>query len=53
MESHRVVETDEVLDIYRTGQRSGFIAGVIFCVGTKFIWDRRKKYRIERIDRPR
>ncbi len=43
METTMDVTPREVLDIHQAGQRSGFIAGVAFCVGVKYIWDRRKR----------
>lgn len=35
---------DEIVDLYRSGEKRGFIAGVVFCVTLKYLYDRRKKF---------
>lgn len=40
-----VVRSDEVMDIHHRGVRSGFIAGIIFCVAAKLLYNRRKDAR--------
>lgn len=38
------VTPTEVVDIHKDGIRSGFIAGVIFCIGANYLNNRRKRY---------
>jgi hypothetical protein len=43
MDRIEVVRSDEVLDVHRHGQRTGFIAGVIFCIAAKYLYQRRQE----------
>jgi hypothetical protein len=35
---------EEILDVYRYGQKQGFIAGVAVCLVARYFYKRRQKY---------
>lgn len=39
---------DEVMEVHRSAQKAGFIAGVIFSVMAKYLYDRRQELRTMR-----
>lgn len=39
------VTAAEILDIHRYGQKQGFIAGVVVCLGVRYVLNRRQAYR--------